>query len=473
MSWLRHLLARSARRPLGPSLLVLGALLSFAAPVVAVGAGPQVELGAIDRGGTFRPGSHFPLGTSIAMRGAGFAPNEELALEGMPASWILKYPWLPDRTDDEGRIPPRAGVIFPAPPGPGVLIVRAGDTSARVPVTIVPKWFHRLETPSVRPGRRLAVTLLNFLWFDGRPGVVVLRLGDEDVCVQTDASGDVVSSVVVPPSMPPGSDFLTLSLGPECPQGPSLESYLTFVAYLFKVDPAAPFLDAPSATAAGAPFVAGGGGFEAGQDVTLSLDGVAVAKTTADGAGDYATTLTLPQDTPPGEHLLIATTLGRGAATAIELTTAATGAGGPPSQTPSASAFPPAAQGPPVAPTAQGTPVAPTVRGVRRRGASALSLTLAGTPGARATILVRTRAKVRLGRNGTARLVTLARAGTGKRGRVSLTLTRAGRALLRTREAVRVVVQVQVPGARPTRELVTLAGRPESTAASARGSGAR
>jgi hypothetical protein len=402
----------------------------------------------------FQAGTQFRPGASVTARGHGFdaGATVSVTLDGAPLAASIT-------TDAEGALPASARVALPAGTAPGAhtLGFATGAVSAVQAITVTPVPTVALDTPAVRPGGRFALRFRDFTGVAGA-GQKVAIVVDEAVlaCLQADASGQAVGTAVLPATTALGTATVGFTAGTSCagPTGAQDDLPAARITAPLTVAATAPAVRVDRSAAAGSAIGASGEAFAPGAAVTVTLDGAAVASGLTVGAdGRFDGTVALPAATAPGERTLLFTA-GSTRAVATFTATAPLPAAGVPA--------PPAADGAGTAAPAAIWPAprvvvvgAPKVKSAAVKG-TRLTLTLTGRAARKTAISVRTAGKVRLAARAKARTVTLARTTTSKVGRVTLTLTRDGRRILRRLGKVKVAIRITAPGRPATTRTLTL-----------------
>jgi hypothetical protein len=384
-------------------------------------------------GTTFRPGA------TVTLRGAGYDANAPVtvAFDGTPLPASIT-------TDAEGSLPVTARAALPGStaPGPHTLTVSTAGASATKALTVTAPPTARLITPAVRPGGVIAYAVDGFTGVAGT-GQKVAVVVDEAVltCITAGADGAGAGLGVVPATTAQGTATVGFAAGTSClgPTGPQNDLPGTRVTAPLTVSAAAPAAVATGTGVIGGTATVSGDGFPPGQPVTVTLDGAIVpAAIVTDAAGRFAGQAAVPAATAAGDHVLLFTA--GGATAAAPLTVAA--------PVPAAAVPRPAVR-----------PAAPRAARLRAAKGGKLTLTLRGRKAPRATVTIRTKAKVRPTGKGRKRIVTLARGRTSRVGEVTLPVTKDGKALLHRVRSVKVTIRVAAAGRAATTRTVTLKGR--------------
>jgi hypothetical protein len=268
----------------------------------------RVTLGATNVSGTFYRGSTFQAGATNAItpQGIGFTPSTAVAVEldGAPLAGASIT------TDGSGDFPSSARLTIPGGTAAGAhaLTFTTGAVTTTVPVTVTGAPAATLDTPTVRPGGRVAVTLDGFVGIAGTGQKVALKLEPEPVgaCLTTTTDGDGVISAAVPASFTAGTYTLRVLAGTSCVQGGTQDDLPgRMVPLTVTVAADAPAAKVPAIGSAGSAIAVTGSGFGATEAVTARLDGaVAGATITTKADGTLSAAVLAPAGTTPGTHLL-------------------------------------------------------------------------------------------------------------------------------------------------------------------------
>jgi hypothetical protein len=278
----------------------------------------RVTLGATSVGGTFYKGATFQAGTpsAITPRGLGFTPSTavDVGLDGAPLAGAAIT------TDAGGDFPTNARLTVPSgtTPGAHTLTFATGAVTATVPITVTGPASATLDTPSVRPGGRVAVTAGGFVGIAGAGQKVALKLEPQPVgaCVTAGAGGAGVASAPVPSGLAPGTYTLRVLAGTSCVEGGEQNDLPgRMVPLTVTVAADAPTATAPTLGSAGTTIGVSGTGFAAAEAVTVRLDGTAVgAPVTAKGDGTVSTAVPVPASMTSGTHVVTLRSATAGAA---------------------------------------------------------------------------------------------------------------------------------------------------------------
>ncbi|HWI71503.1 MAG TPA: hypothetical protein VNT55_06085, partial [Baekduia sp.] len=289
----------------------------------------RVTLGATNVSGTFYAGSTFQagLGNAITPRGIAFTPSTavDVQLDGAALAGASIT------TDASGEFPSGARLTIPSGTAPGAhtLSFATGAITASVPVTVTAAPAATLDTPTVRAGGRVAVTLDGFVGIGGTGQKVALKLEPEPVgaCVTTTVDGDGVASAAVPASATAGTYTLRVLAGTSCVSGGTQDDLPgRMVPLTVTVAADAPTATVPAKGSVGSAIAVAGSGFGASEAVTARLDGaVAGGAITTKPDGTLSASVLVPASTAPGTHLLTLRSATGGAATTFVAVPAPTG----------------------------------------------------------------------------------------------------------------------------------------------------
>lgn len=346
------------------------------------------------------------------------------------------------------------------------LTVTVGGIAETHDIRIVDGPTASISTSAVRPGGLVGYRFSGYTAVDGRPQKVALVVDEQTLaCVTADAGGSGSGVVALRADTTTGVKAFGFAAGTNClgPTGRQDDLPASRIAPNLDVRGDAPTASSSSPVAAGRGAALSGGGFVAGRQVGVALDGTDTrVRLTVAADGTFAGELPVPAATSPGDHVL--TFSSEGTTALARLTTTA------PVVDPPVVVVPPVPEAPPAGPPSVATPApttptatpapkpAPpanaTIKSLKVKG-SKVRVNIGSILGRRTTVSVKSAARIRATRRAKAKVVTFAATATTKAGVVTIALRKDGLAALRRLREVAVVVRLAPKGgAVVTRRLV-------------------
>ena len=447
LNWLRILSGAFSTGGAGPLTGNLTVPITYQVPFSVV---DRITTGLTGPGAAqlFQSGTTFRPNASVTVRALDFAPAAavDVTLDATPLTTSIM-------TDADGNFPATARVTIPATTAPGshTLTFTTGAVSASKTITVVATPTATLLTPSVRPGGRVAFKLTGYVGVGGTGQKVAVVVNEVVLaCLKAQNNGELTGSAVLPADLAPGNAVVGFNAGTSCvgPAGAVDDQPGTRVAPTAVISASAPTASGAAKATIGQQLAVSGAGFPSGSAVTAVIDGVSTGDTvSATGDGSFSSTIAVPAGTAPGERLVVLS--GEGASAALIFTAVAPD---PPAAQPKVEDQP--QPGPAVAPT---KPASPGVKKAKLKGGK-LTITLATRPVKGTKVSVTSSKKLRLTSKGKAKVVTLGKLTTKSAGAIRISLTADGKRALKRLRSVKVVIEIAVPGAAPSKTTVTLRG---------------